>query len=1083
MLPGKKFIADFHIHSHYSLATSKKLIPEYLDHWARIKGINVIGTGDCIHPGWLGELKEKLEPAGNGLFRLKKKFMSGADIFRAGASPAPTKIVSNENIPKDVYFMLTGEISNIYKKNGRVRKVHNLCVFPDFEAVEYVQRSLKRFNIESDGRPIIGLDSKFLLEIVLNSSDTSFLVPAHIWTPWFSALGSKSGFDSINECYEDLTRHIFAVETGLSSDPAMNWTCGFLSDFKLISNSDAHSPEKLGREANIFETELSYHSIYSALSGGKGFLGTIEFFPQEGKYHYDGHRKCGLCWDPLETLEHNALCPVCGKPVTKGVMYRVAELADRDGKEKFANKRDFYSITSLPDLLAELMNKKSSSNKSVQAEYFSLIENLGSEFQILLFADIEEIKKAGGVLLAEGIKRLRAGDVFIEEGYDGEYGRIKVFDREELASFAGDSLFQAAADDAAMTPAHTEPKSGGSALPPEGTASSVRFNIRQFKSLKGKTVLPDNVPETLPLAIKPSAEQSQAIEHFEGPCMVIAGPGSGKTRILTERIIHLTSKKRVIPESILAVTFSNKAAEEIRSRIKNKDESLSPKICTFHAFGLSVLKNHYRIFERPEHFYIADSEEKKEIINELRELKKPGRNDKRKTEKYIIGMEKYKQGMSEETDIDLFIDYNRELQIRGAFDLDDLIYLVVELFQTHPEILAKYREQYQWILIDEYQDINAKQFELVTALAGSNNPNLFAIGDPDQAIYGFRGSDVRYIDKLKENFPNIKVLSLRRSYRCPGSVIKAAGQILGKTEYLAGKSDNVRINIQETESEKSEADWIASQVEKMIGGVRSFSIDSGISDGQAEDETASFSDFAVLCRTTHMFGPVIKAFADHGIACQVTGTDPFYNSEPFSTLIRRFRTIYYHHANTESSTLKSIDETRQMIERKEDIYMILNKTMQPADISADDRKRMEDLARSFGNDYEKFFSNLSMRQGVDYYNGKAEAVSVMTMHASKGMEFNTVFIPGCEVGIIPFELFGKKSERELAEEERLFYVGITRTKKNLFLTHAKKRFIRGRLLIQQKSPLLNRLEKDLLKFGARAKKNKKEDGGQLDLFG
>jgi DNA helicase II / ATP-dependent DNA helicase PcrA len=1069
MQSGKKFIADFHIHSHYSLATSKNLIPEYLDRWAKIKGIDVIGTGDCIHPGWLKELKEKLEPAENGLFRLKDEYnprRTKTDLLAGlnATSCAPPV----ENIPDDVYFMLTGEISNIYKKNGKVRKVHNLCVFPDFEAVEYVQRSLKRFNIESDGRPIIGLDSKFLLEIILNSSDTSFLVPAHIWTPWFSVLGSKSGFDTISECYEELTRHIFAVETGLSSDPAMNWACGFLNDFKLISNSDAHSPEKLGREANLFETELSYHSIYSALSGGKGFLGTIEFFPQEGKYHYDGHRKCGVCWDPLETLEHNDICPVCGKPVTRGVMYRVAELADRDGREKFANKRDFYSITSLPDLLAELMNKKSASNKSVQAEYFRLIENLGSEFHILLFADIGKIKQAGGELLAEGIKRLRAGNVIIDEGYDGEFGRIKVFNQEELALFAGDSLFgRGEKSDSAAT----------------GAASSIKFNIEQFKSLKNKMNLQENIPQAPSLIIKPSSEQSEAIEHFEGPCIVLAGPGSGKTRILTERIIHLTSKRKVNPENILAVTFSNKAADEIRTRVGNKDETLNPKICTFHAFGLSVLKKHYKIFERPEHFYIADSEEKKEIIDELRELKKSGRSDKRKTEKQIIEIERYKQGISDEIDTNLFIDYNRELQIRGAFDLDDLIYLVVELFQTHPKILAKYREQYPWIMVDEYQDINSKQFELVTELAGNDNPNLFAIGDPDQAIYGFRGSDVHYIDRLKELHPAIKLISLQRSYRCPAPVIKAAGQILGKTEYLAGKSDNVRINIQEAESEKSEADWIASQIEKMIGGVRSFSIDSGISDGQAEDETASFSDFAVLCRTSHMFEPVIKAFADHGIACQIVGTDPFYSNEPFSTVIRRLRTIYYHHTNTESSALKSIDETRQMIENKEEIFVILNKMMESVDISENDRKRMEDLGRVFGNDYEKFFSNLSMRQGVDYYNEKTEAVSIMTMHASKGMEFNTVFIPGCEVGIIPFELFGRKGEAELAEEERLFYVAVTRTKTNLFLTYAKKRFIKGRLLIQQKSPLLNRLEKDLLKFGKRAKKNKKDDDGQLDLFG
>ena len=1054
----KNFIADFHIHSHFSIATSKNLIPEYLNHWAQIKGIDVVGTGDCIHPGWLKELREKLEPAGNGLFRLKKEYAPNIS--------GPGK----KNLKPDVFFMLTGEISNIYKKDGKVRKVHNLCVFPDFKAVEYMQRSLKRFNIESDGRPILGLDSKFLLEMVLHSSDTSFLVPAHIWTPWFSVLGSKSGFDTIHECYEDLTKHIFAVETGLSSDPAMNWTCGFLNDFKLISNSDAHSPEKLGREANLFKTDLSYYSIYNALSAGKGFLGTIEFFPQEGKYHYDGHRKCGICWDPLVTLQHNALCPVCGKPVTKGVMYRVAELADRDGTEPFANKRDFYSITSLPDLIAELMNKKSSANKTVQGEYMRLIESLGSEFHILLFEELDNIRSAGGELLAEGIKRMRAGSVSIEEGYDGEFGRIKVFGNNERDSLAGASLFGAG----------FEP-----GKPDNGAASSVKFNIREFQAKKDKIIIYDDLPEKTAKkkSVNTSAEQTEAIEHFTGPCMVIAGPGSGKTRILTERIVYLAGKKKVNPENILAVTFSNKAAEEIRGRIRERHASLKPDIYTFHAFGLSVLKTHYRQFERTGHFYIIDPEEKREIIGELKHLKKAGRADKTKVDKLALEIERYKQGISNEVDTDFFVDYNRELQIRGAFDLDDLVYLPAELLRNYPVIREQYREQYKWILIDEYQDINAKQFELITELAGNDEPNLFAIGDPDQAIYGFRGSDVHYIEKLKDRFPGMKLISLSQSYRCPGNIIKAAGQILGKEEYLAGKKENVKINIQESETGKSEADWIAAQIEKMIGGVRSFSMDSGISDGETQDDTVSFSDFAVLCRTSLMFSSIAKAFTDHGIAYQLVGTEPFYTGEPFSTVIRRFRTIYYHHANIEGSALKGLDETWKMIENKEDIHIILGKIMQSMEIGADDIKLMEDLAFSFGSDYEKFFSGLSMRQGIDYYDNKAEAVSVMTIHASKGMEFNTVFIPGCETGIIPFELFGKKDGHELAEEERLFYVGITRTKRNLFLSHAKKRFIKGRMLLHQRSPLLNRLEKELLKFSARPKKKKKDDGGQLDLFG
>jgi uncharacterized protein (TIGR00375 family) len=450
-----KFITDFHIHSHFSIATSTRLALEYLEYWARIKGVNVLGTGDCIHPGWLNELREKLEPAGNGFFRLRKPFQL-----------PESKRLSETVIPGDVFFMLTGEISNIYRKRDRVRKVHNICVFPDFKAVVAAQAKLDGIgNITSDGRPILGLDSRDLLEIVLESSSVSYLIHAPIWTPWFSVLGSRSGFDSIEECYGDLTPHIHAVETGLSSDPAMNWTCSFLDRYKLVSNSDAHSPDRLGREANLFDCELSYDGILSSLRGERGFDGTIEFFPQEGKYHYDGHRKCGICWDPLETIKNGGICTVCGKPVTAGVMYRVAELADRPDISQAPNRRRFYSITQMPDIIAEMRGVKSSASKAVQSEYFSIIRRMGPEFYTLLFAEIDEIRENCGVLMAEGISRLRRGDVHVEEGYDGEFGLIRIFDEKELADLSPGNLFAAAEVPAIVKDAHRNPIRSGLTSP------------------------------------------------------------------------------------------------------------------------------------------------------------------------------------------------------------------------------------------------------------------------------------------------------------------------------------------------------------------------------------------------------------------------------------------------------------------------------------------------------------------------------------------------------------------------------------------------------------------------------------------
>ena len=334
MADKKDFIADLHIHSHFSRATSKNLTPEFLNTWAKIKGLNVVGSGDFTHPGWLKELEEKLESAEPGLYKIRKEYDKNINEFIL-------------NLPQnDVRFMLTGEISTIYKKNDKVRKIHNVVFSPNFDVVRKIQNKLSKIgNITSDGRPILGLDAKDLLDILLNISDECFLVPAHIWTPWFSILGSKSGFDKVEECFEELTPHIFAIETGLSSDPEMIWKCSFLDKFAIISNSDAHSPENLAREANLFSAELSYYSIKKALKeNNEDFLGTIEFYPQEGKYHYDGHRKCNVCLNPVDSIKNNLNCPECGKPLTLGVMYRVTELSDRFDITTKSDRKNFIRL-------------------------------------------------------------------------------------------------------------------------------------------------------------------------------------------------------------------------------------------------------------------------------------------------------------------------------------------------------------------------------------------------------------------------------------------------------------------------------------------------------------------------------------------------------------------------------------------------------------------------------------------------------------------------------------------------------------------------------------------------------------------
>ncbi|MEW6040996.1 MAG: UvrD-helicase domain-containing protein, partial [Elusimicrobiota bacterium] len=913
--------------------------------------------------------------------------------------------------------------------------------------------------------PILGIDSKDILRMILETSDKSFIIPAHIWTPWFSVLGDKSGFDCIRDCYEDLTDNIFAIETGLSSDPPMNWACSFLDNFRIVSNSDAHSPEKLGREANIFDTEMSYDGIYNALKHDRGFLGTIEFFPQEGKYHYDGHRKCNVCWDPVETIKHNGICSVCNKPVTKGVMYRVAELADRSNILEAKNRKDFYSITSLPSLISEILGTEDTSKK-VEKAYFEILEKIGSDFYVLLFADISEIQKKQGDIFAEGIRRLREREVNIEEGFDGEFGKITVFSPSEIRNANASATYGDLFLKSPLVPLYK----GGKSLtgfdehsqnvikdrpgqPPRDVRSKysinpalsknnnfdilkksgVKFDISAFKVAYENTQSPTrrggypgkdwrdtplregNTPfQQISCDDTTLDEQENAINYGDGVCMVIAGPGSGKTHILTERIIRLIKNENVPQENILAVTFSNKAAEEMHNRVKEKISPVKASICTFHSFGLSVLKKYYKHFGRTRDFLIIDSEE----------------------------IEEFKD---------------------NAFDLDDLIYLPVQLFQKNSGILQEYRKQYQWVLVDEFQDINPVQYELLRLISGDGNPNLFVIGDPDQAIYGFRGSDVRFIDKLKEDYPNTKVIHLYRSYRCPAPVLKVAGQVMQKSEYLKGTASDIKIEIKECETEKTEADFVAGQIEKMLGGVRSFSIDSGITDGTAFTDINSFSDFAILCRISTMFEPIVSSLKQHGIAYQVIGTDPFYKQEPYNSLLHFFK------KNVATLTAGN-----------EDVSAVLSNLIEKQNIVEDDKKKFIELGRDFGNDYAGFFQCLTMRKGIDDFAPLKEAVSVLTLHASKGLEFKAVFIPGCEDGIIPFELFDKKTKEELQEEKRLFYVGVTRSKKFLFLTYAKKRTFKGRFLKQQRSPFLDRIEKNLLHF--ESDKYKKQGPYQPALF-
>lgn len=413
-----QYIGDFHIHSHYSRATSKDMNIEELDKWARVKGVNVLGTGDFTHPAWFRELQEKLEPAEEGLFKIKN-----------GASPTR--------------FMLTVEVSSIYSQGGQVRRVHNIVFVPSFEAAAKLNRMLGEVgNLRADGRPILGLPSHELLRMTLDVSEDCLLVPAHAWTPWFSVFGSKSGFNSIEECFGDLAKYIYAIETGLSSDPAMNWRLSALDNITLISNSDCHSARRIGREANIFVgEELGYKNIIDAVKrrGNKLKLAeTVEFFPEEGKYHYDGHRDCKVSMSPEESHKISETCPNCARPLTVGVLSRVEELADRPPFDKSTGGKPegaipFRSLVPLDEIVGEALGV-GPETKSVAKQYANLISVFGNEFHVLLLASLAEVEKASLPEIAEALRRVREGELYIEPGYDGTYGKVRIFKKDERRS-------------------------------------------------------------------------------------------------------------------------------------------------------------------------------------------------------------------------------------------------------------------------------------------------------------------------------------------------------------------------------------------------------------------------------------------------------------------------------------------------------------------------------------------------------------------------------------------------------------------------------------------------------------------------
>jgi DNA helicase-2/ATP-dependent DNA helicase PcrA len=838
-----RFVADLHIHSHLSRATSKDLDLERLHLWAQRKGIGVVGTGDFTHPGWMAELEDKLVPAEGGLYTLRPDLAAAVDQEVPPACRGPVR------------FMLTVEISSIYKRDERVRKVHNLVHVPDLEAARRVAGALGRLgNIQSDGRPILGVDSRDLLEITLTCSEDAFLVPAHIWTPWFSALGAQSGFDSIAECFRDLAGHIFAAETGLSSDPAMNWRLSALDRYALVSSSDAHSPEKLGREASLFDCEPTFFGIRDALRDRReGFVGTIEFFPEEGKYHFDGHRNCEVSLAPAEAQAAGYLCPACGKRLTGGVATRVAALADRAEGYRPPGAKPFHSLVSLRSLLGEVTGTGASSVR-VQKAYHRLLARMGPELTLLTGADETDLGREAPPLLDEALRRMRRGQVQVRAGFDGEYGVIRMFDQEELRRLTSQTSF-------GFTPA---PAAIEAPPPPR---------------------LPVAVPVPLPRAVEGglNAAQAEVIEHPGGPLLVRAGPGTGKTRTVVQRIARLVRERGVSPRSITAITFTRKAAGELRERLTGLLGADGERVAalTFHALGLELLRAFPTEAGLPADFTVLDEEGRRKVVERVAaECGPEGPRPARLGE--AISWAKAHLHRREDLPpplADLIDAYQRALALQSAVDHDDLVTRAVRLLEGCPAALGEARQRARHLFVDEYQDVNAAQDRLVRLLAPPDQEvDVCAVGDPDQAIYGFRGADPAHFGRFAADYAAVKSVELTLNYRSSPEVLRAADWVMARSPgrppraLQATAASGPAVERLVVSDEYAEAEAIAADIERALGGTSLESILAGRADGD-DDSQLAFHDVAVLVRLTAQADVLAEVFTREGIPFHRAGGD------------------------------------------------------------------------------------------------------------------------------------------------------------------------------------------------------------------
>lgn len=1119
-----QFRADLHIHSRFSRATSKRLGVRQLAAWAAIKGLQVLGTGDFTHPGWRAELQEQLvRDESTGLYRLRSAERLSQEVpeLLAGLSDAESCLGLGQTL-----FVPQAEISSIYKRDGKVRKVHNLVFMPDFEAVDRLCQKLEAIgNLASDGRPILGLDSRLLLEMVLETDSRGVLIPAHIWTPWFALFGSRSGFDSIEECFGDLSSEIFALETGLSSDPAMNRLWSHLDRFTCISNSDAHSGENLGREANEFFGTPSYDGLFGSLKdttkmvNGCRFTGTLEFFPEEGKYHLDGHRNCGVVFEPHESKAQQLLCPVCQKPLTIGVLHRVTTLADRLLPEALPLKGSFRSLIPLPTLIGELLGVGAKSKK-VQSWIARLLALFGSELHIL--QDVPEFDlRHVWEPLGEGIARMRRGDVIRHGGYDGEYGVVSVFNDAERAAIQGTGRLcrPSLLTDGMVASRHKSAE----LVPHQVSNPTVRKQKILFDSLETpsqptevsslersslKINSPKETSSRKALLEKPSSkeplpeetsseeissrneehpfslvnekmrccaqktcnldayneEQQAALMSDATPLLVLAGPGTGKTRTLIGRIEYLTALG-VAPESIAAVTFTRRAAVSMQTRLeesltrhsldiscykqgneqdkrvvskstKPTQKTAMPCVDTLHAFALRALRSK----ESTMPLLLSESQARVLFVTANPEL---SADMVRESWNSMMLCRERRESYPEALGT-LYHRYAAYKKQQHAIDYTDLLEMWLAMLRT-----GEGHMPWQYVLVDEIQDLSPLQLELIAALLPQNGAGFFGIGDPDQSIYGFRGAHGGVKAFCESRWPALRVVTLRKNYRSAPAIVALAGQALAEHS-VCGRLESMReLNAEHclvtAPTAEREAAWIAYKIKHLIGSTAHTILD-------AQRESASLfpagcmapEDIAVLVRTKSLVPVLERALTTYGVPCSVPEADAFWHDAQVALLLDAAM-----HRRT--SSVERYDDAfpATMLDYSPRLLPELMLTIPNFDRLFWQGTAFKQLVSTYEEQggWEALLSWIALHRELETLHMQSGRVHIMTLHASKGLEFRAVFLPALEDGVLPLDasVFSSSTPQDsensahMDEERRLFYVGITRASEALYMSHAHTR--------------------------------------------